>query len=297
VGITVRAGANHAILEANIAFHLRAGANAIAVWAPDDASNALEVLQDLKVDERVRRVPPEPTTAEVGTRAAQELAVDWLIQTDSNEFWWPRGPSIPDVLSVVPSGCNAAQGITRTLLPTADEGPFEDVFTMRLSPRAPSIDRRWRPTRRFAVRSSSLGVDTSDLDPLWGYYPFEVLVLAVDGSVERDIAASRRAEELDVLVPDTRLSDVLGELRAAPAGHRFSRAGPALELPPVDPAEEAVFALEAAVVDELELARAREQLDALSGRLSELETSRLLHAEARVRRTIRGIRRRLRRGS
>jgi hypothetical protein len=297
VGITVRAGENSAILDANIAFHLRAGAHAIAVWAPDDGSDALEILKELEVDARVRRVAPATTTAELATQAARELAVDWLIQTDSNEFWWPRGSSIPNVLSVVPSGCNAAQGITRTLLPTAGKGPFEDVFTMRLSPRAPSIDWRWRPTRRFAVRSSSLGVDPSDLDPLWGYYPFEVLVLTAGGSVERDGAASRRAGELEVLVPDTRLSAVLGKLRADPTGHAFSRAGPALELPPVDPAEEAVFALEAAVVDELELARAREQLDALSGRLSELETSRVLRAEARVRRTIRGIRRQLGRSS
>src|SRR5262245_43962089 len=130
VGIAVRAGTSPAVLDANIAFHLRAGADAIAVWSHDE-SDALRVLEELAVDARVRRIAPSTTTAELATQVARELTVDWLIQADPNEFWWPRGRSIPDVLSVVPSVCNAAQGITRTLLPTSGEGPFEDVFTVR----------------------------------------------------------------------------------------------------------------------------------------------------------------------
>jgi hypothetical protein len=291
VGIAVRAGSSRAILDANIAFHLRAGTDAIAVWAPDDASDEVDVLDELEVDAQVRRAPRATPASEIAGWAAGELAVDWLIQTHANEFWWPRGASIPDVVSRIPPGCDAAQGVTRALVPAAVDGAFDEVFTMRLSPRAASMDERWRPSRRFAVRSSSLGVDPSDLDPLWGYYPFEVLVLTPVGSVEEG-AAARRAGELDVLIPDTRLSNALRDIRAdGHADATFARTGPMLEFPPIDPVEDAVFAVEAAVAHDLELARAREQLDGLSTRLTALETSRLLATEAYVRRAVRWIRR------
>jgi hypothetical protein len=292
VGIALRAGSNSTILDANIAFHLRAGTDAIAVWAPDDTSQELDVLERLELDARVHRVPGATPIGEIATWAARELAVDWLIQTDSTEFWWPRGASIPDVVSTVPPGCNAAQGVTRALLPAVGGQALDEVFTMRLSPRASSINQRWRPSRRLAVRSSSLGVDPSNLDPLWGYYAFEVLVLIPGGPGELDAAVSHRAQELDVLIPDTRLSDALREIRAdGDADDTFARTGPLLEFPPVDPVEEAVFAVEAAVVHDLELTRARQQLEALSARLSALETSRVLRAEAYARRAVRTIRR------
>jgi hypothetical protein len=298
VGIALRAGSNGTILDANIAFHLRAGTYAIAVWAPGDTSREVDILEGLELDAQVHRVPRATPIGEIATWAARELAVDWLIQTDSTEFWWPRGASIPDVVSTVSAGCNAAQGVTRALLPAVGGQALDEVFTMRLSPRASSINQPWRPSRRFAVRSSSLGVDPSELDPLWGYYAFEVLVLTPSGSGERDAAAFHRAQELDVLVPDMRLSGALREIRADhDADDTFARTGPPLEFPPVDPVEEALFAVEAAVVHDLELTRARQQLAALSERLSALETSRVLRAEAHARRAVRGIRRRRKRSS
>jgi hypothetical protein len=296
VGIVVRAGSNRTILDANIAFHLRAGTDAVAAWVPDDAGRDVDALEALEVGAQVRRVPPATPIGEVATWAAKELAVDWLIETDSTEFWWPRLASIPDALSIVPADCDSAQGVTRALLPAAEDGPLEEIFTLRLSPRAASINGPWRPARRFAVRSSSVGVDPSQLDPLWGYYPFEVLVLMPNGSTARDGAAFHHARDLDVVVPDTRLSDALREIRAdGGASETFARTGPRLEFPPPDPIEEAVFAVEAAVVHDLELTRAREQLDALSRRLSALERSRVLGAEAHVRRAVRRIRRRKKR--
>jgi hypothetical protein len=298
VGLVLRTGADRSLLEASVAFHLRAGADAIAVWASaDDAPGAARAVEQVEVDERVRRAPPSMASGgQVAAWAADDLALDWLIRTDTSEFWWPRGGSIREVLAAVPAGSDAAQGITRTLLPTTDDGRLDEHSILRLSPRAPSVERRWRPSRRFAVRSRSLDRHPSELDPLWGYYPFEVLALAGGGSIDPEREATRAAQELGVLVPDTRLRDVLHDLRTGPAARgAFSREGPDLAFPPPSPAEDALFALEAAVVDDLELSRAREELDSLSARLGELETSRFLRAEAQLRRALRPLGRALRR--
>ena len=36
----------------------------------------------------------------MGRLAATELGADWVIHSDADEFWWPRGESLKDVLDV-----------------------------------------------------------------------------------------------------------------------------------------------------------------------------------------------------
>ena len=285
VAVILRAGEDRELIDANVAFHLRAGADGIVLWAPEEGSRT--TIDEIAVDARVRRAPRGANEPELASWAVEELGADWLIRTGSNELWWPRGGSIPNVLGAVPPGVNAAQAITRTLL-VSDAGiSFAEACTLRLSPRSAAIDQRWRPSRRFAVRSHARDLDPQDLDPLWGYYPFELLVLAT-GDEAGGGNGAELAHDLHVFVSDTRVRDVLRALRTGTGdGSAFAREGPALALPRLTPAEEAVFALEAAVVDDAELARAREQLDALSSRLAELETSRVLRAEARLRKAVR----------
>ena len=44
--------------------------------------------------------------------AATEHGADWVIHSDADEFWWPRGDSLKDVLTSIP----ARYGIVRALL-------------------------------------------------------------------------------------------------------------------------------------------------------------------------------------
>ena len=295
--MALRAGADREILEANLAFHLHAGIDVIVVWAAVGDTEGRESLEGLELDDRVRLAPAAAGVSSTAVRRwmVDDFAADWLIESEWCEFWWPRTGSIPAALEAVPSGSNAAQAVVRTLFPTAGDGPFEGRFTVRLSPRAPSLDPRWRPLRRFAVRASAVSSDPSDLDVLWGYYPFEVLRLAEDGRIESSDTATGRALELGVLVPDERLHEALRGLRAAPSDRpAFSYTGKSLIFAAPDPTEEAVFALEAAVLDDLELSLARQQLDVISRRLSKIEGSRLVRTEAGLRRAGRWFRRKLR---
>ena len=38
----------------------------------------------------------------MGRLAATEFGADWVIHSDADEFWWPRGESLKDVLDVDP---------------------------------------------------------------------------------------------------------------------------------------------------------------------------------------------------
>lgn len=285
VAMALRAGADQEVFAANLAFHLRAGIDVIVVWA-DASEHAASLAEGLQLDERVRLAPSTASASSTAARrwTADEVAADWLIESESHEFWWPRFSSIHDALAAVPPGFNAAQAVVRTLFATAAEGPFEERVTMRLSPRAPSLDEHWQPLRRFAVRTDAIWSDPADYDVLWGYYPFEVLRLAENGRADPS-EETRRALELGVLLPDDRLQNVLRRLRTTPPEpSAFSSIGEPLAFPSPTPAEDAVFALEAAVLDDLELSLARQQLDVISRRLATIERSRLLRAEAGLRR-------------
>ena len=89
--------------------------------------------------------------------AATEHGADWVINGDADEFWWPRGGSLPEVLAAVPRRYGIAQSFVRHFVPVADDGrPFQERMTLRLSPTAPINDPAspWRPYRKVVHRAS-----------------------------------------------------------------------------------------------------------------------------------------------
>ena len=49
--------------------------------------------------------------------AATEHDADWVINSDADEFWWPRGGSLKDVLAAVPARYGVVRGCWRHFLP------------------------------------------------------------------------------------------------------------------------------------------------------------------------------------
>jgi hypothetical protein len=195
---------------------------------------------------------------------------DWIIESGTDEFWWPWG-SLKEILSSVPSDFGAVQALSRELVPEPGDLPLEERIAYRLVPEAPRRDRgRWRPERRFIRR----GHEPNER-ALRGWYPVEVLQLAESGVSSFAVALAE-----GLLQRDTRLLEALRRLSA----------GEELTFPLLDAVSDAQLAADAAVLGDADVLLAQERLDEVEGRLALLESS----VAGRIERTLRKA---LRRGS
>ena len=130
--------------------------------------------------------------------AATEYGADWVINTDADEFWWPRGGSLRDVLEAVPRRYGIVQSLVRHFVPVPEDGRrFDERMIYRLRTSAPVNDPAspWRPYRKVVHRASPAidlvegghAVRSRELQPLRGWYPIECLhfPLRSPGQVER----------------------------------------------------------------------------------------------------------------
>ncbi len=204
----------------------------------------------------------------VDRAASAATAADWILPAAAGEFWWPRGGSLHEVLSAIPADYDTVQALVR---------PFLDM-THRLSAQALLDDPAGspRPARRLAHRA---GVDVSAyagetpkaaLRPLRGWYPIEVLAVPSEplpqSAIDEGLANGTIQE-------DTRLRDAL---RAVDEGRE-------LEFPRPTVAENAWFAVDAAVLGEADAFGIRDDIDALERRLAELEENLGVRVERKLR--------------
>jgi hypothetical protein len=118
--------------------------------------------------------------------AATELGADWVINSDADEFWWPRGASLRDVLDAVPPRYGTVGAFLRAFPPRPGDGSeaFSERLTVRFSALAPINDPAslYKPIRKVvhradpAVRLSrgNHALVGSSLKPLRGWFPIEV---------------------------------------------------------------------------------------------------------------------------
>jgi hypothetical protein len=120
----------------------------------------------------------------MGRIAATEFGADWVIHSDADEFWWPRGDSLKDVLASIPSRYGVVRALLRHFVPRPDSEPsFAERMTVRVSTASPINDPRslFRPNLKVIHRADqdvnvSIGAQRlidSSLVPLRGWYPVE----------------------------------------------------------------------------------------------------------------------------
>jgi Glycosyl transferase family 2 len=193
------------IVEQHLAFHRAAGVDAMIVTDHASTDGTEEVLARHERDGYVTliREPEGPFgqrewVTRMARLAATDHGADWVINSDADEFWWPRGGSLGDVLGAVPRRYGIAQSFVRHFVPVADDGrPFAERMTYRLSPTAPVNDPAspWRPYRKVIHRAApeielvegGHAVRSAELRPLRGWYAIECLhfPLRTPAQVER----------------------------------------------------------------------------------------------------------------
>jgi hypothetical protein len=179
------------IIRDQIAFHLNAGVDFVIATDNLSQDGTTEILESFARDGHlhlIRDESPYLRQAEwitrMGRLAATDFGADWVIHSDADEFWWPRGESLKDVLSSIPERYGIVRALLRHFVPRPDDGSsFAERMTVRMSTSAPINDPRslFRPNLKIIHRADpdvnvSIGaqrlIDSAFL-PLRGWYPVE----------------------------------------------------------------------------------------------------------------------------
>ena len=201
------------IVEAQLAFHLNAGVDVVVATDNGSDDGTLEILERYERAGHLhllREVSEGMRQSEWVTRmarlAATELEADWVINSDADEFWWPRGGTLKDVLVAVPERFGIVRGAWRHFVPRPDdERSFAERMTVRLSAPASPGDKAtiYHAHQKVAHRAEpDVVVAEGNHDatagcgllPLRGWYPIEVLHFSFR-SLAQFVAKTTRAYE------------------------------------------------------------------------------------------------------
>jgi hypothetical protein len=130
--------------------------------------------EDLRQDEWVTRM---------ARLAATDYGADWVINSDADEFWWPRGASLGEVLAGVPPRYGTVGAFLRVFCPRPGDERFADRMTVRFSALAPINDPAslYKPIRKvlhrghpeIRVSRGNHALIDSPFAPLRGWFPIE----------------------------------------------------------------------------------------------------------------------------
>lgn len=135
------------IAEAHLSFHLNAGVDLVIATDHRSVDGTTELLESYVRDGYVRlirrndeKIHQSDWVTHMARLAATEHKADWIINSDVDEFWWPREGSLKDVLDAVPSNYGILRVVSRVFVPRPGNDWFADQMTVRLALSAPIND-------------------------------------------------------------------------------------------------------------------------------------------------------------
>ena len=224
------------VVQAHLAFHLHVGVDLVIAAAGDAVAETREVLDSYARSGQVEMVPTDVAAGsgwrtDMARRAVAHHGADWVFSSDADEFWWPRGESLPDVLAVIPDRYDVVQALVREFRPRAGDGDFAERLTVRPSlevsrTRDPDpLEWALRPVYRahpeLTIEPGD-GTANGRRVPLRAWYPIEVLRFPFrseeqvgrrfGGGSTRHVPRSKVEEELLSAGRDGTLTQVYGKL-------------------------------------------------------------------------------------
>ena len=181
------------IVDAQIAFHLNAGVDFVVATDHRSQDGTTEILERYAREGCLHLIcerDVEFKDAEWRTRmarlAATDFGADWVISSDADEFWWPRGGDLKEVLLPTPSRFGVLQApIRHFFLRSDDESFFSERMIVRLmlnapindpgSPLRPNTHVLHRGDPQVVVGAGSHALRGASLARLSGWHPIEVL--------------------------------------------------------------------------------------------------------------------------
>lgn len=190
--MTLRTRDHEDIVGAQLAFHLSAGVDFVIATDHLSVDGTRDVLREFERDGRLalickdeERYEPGRWVNDMARLASTDFGADWVLHTDADEFWWPHGGNLKEVLSSVPGRFGAIFGPWRHFAPRPEDGSyFAERMTVRLSARGPwtAPEHPFHPNVNVAHRGDPDAVvrpgnhDVTIPAPvLRGWHPIEVL--------------------------------------------------------------------------------------------------------------------------
>src|SRR3954453_7236227 len=91
------------VVDENLKFHLNAGVDFVIAMDNLSQDGTTDILESYAKSGQLRLIRQESEylrqadwITEMGRMAATDFGADWVIHSDSDEFWWPRGESLKD---------------------------------------------------------------------------------------------------------------------------------------------------------------------------------------------------------
>ena len=180
------------VVESWLTFHLNAGADFVIATDNRSVDGTTDVLERFAREGHVHliREPGEDLrqnewVTRMARLAATDFGADWVINSDADEFWWPRGASLRDVLAAISPRYGTVGAFLRVFVPRPDgEDPFYERMTVRFSALAPINDPAslYKPIRKvvhrahpeISVTRGNHALVGSPFAPLRGWFPIEV---------------------------------------------------------------------------------------------------------------------------
>jgi hypothetical protein len=304
------------VVEAQLAFHLNAGVDFVVATDNRSQDETTEILESYAREGRLhllREASDDFDQSAWVTRMAQlastEFGADWILNSDADEFWWPRGGDLKGVLSATPPRYGVLRApIRHFFLTAADEGFFAERMTVRPRLSAPvnQPENPLRPNTHIIHRADPGAVVTAGNHALTGsalalltdWHPIEVLhfplrsleqarkkyenwVHVRAGQEYPEAFEANRRGELDELVRERVLQDdvldrglaegsLVEDPRLRDAFRALENEG-SVDFPRPTAADDAIYAAEMATLGEADIVRLQRRLDELDARIASLE--------------------------
>jgi hypothetical protein len=231
------------IVDSWLAFHLNAGVDMVIATDNRSQDGTTDVLQEYArtghlhlIHEPGEDLRQDQWVTRMARLAATEYAADWVINSDADEFWWPRGASLSDVLGAVPPRYGTVGAFLRVFCPRPGEEQFAERMTVRFSALAPINDPAslYKPIRKIIHRGhpeirltrGNHALIDSPFAPLRGWFPIECFHFPLRSEAQSAHKAKLQGEafERHVARPPTAYhADMFSALRSDRIGEYYAR--------------------------------------------------------------------------
>jgi hypothetical protein len=248
------------IVDAQITHHMNLGVDFVIATDHGSVDGTTDILESYVREGYLHRIAVEGEMRDGQWRthmarlAATQFGADWVINTDADEFWMPRGGTLKELFAAIPEPYGIVFALSRHFPPRPEDGHnFVERMTVRVSPSVAINDPTspYRPHLKVAhradpdinVRHGAHGASSEIWMQLHHWHMCDVLHFPFRGREQWENKGVRRARG------DSRLGQYVIALLATEAGRADER-------------------FEALVVDDGELARGlRDESLALDSRL------------------------------